>query len=424
MTTSEDTSSPELTPLTHPADGVPHVVVDAEGLQRTITAIAAGTGPIAIDAERAGGYRYSHSAYLIQLRRAGSGSHLIDPIGFDDLADLAAVMADDEWILHAASQDLPCLAELKMAPTRLFDTEMAARILGRPKVGLAALAESELGVSLAKEHSAADWSTRPLPEAWLRYAALDVELLIELRDILAADLEATGRLEWALEEFEYLRTAPARAPRVDPWRRTSGIHKVRTARGLEIARQLWLARDSMAQQRDIAPGRVLPDSAIAAAAVAKPTSRKQLAELPAFSGRGTRRRIDFWWQAVEEALHTAEPDLPKATAATTGPPPPRSWADRAPEAAVRLTAAKAFLTATAEELGMPTENLLTPDIARRLCWDPPGAHTESDVSSFLAEHGARQWQISLTCKGLTQALAAKEAAEEAVSEAVNDEEAP
>ena len=306
VTDVEDPVADGLTPLTHPAEGTPEVVTDAAGLGSLIEAISAGTGPIALDAERAGGYRYSHSAYLIQLRRTGSGSHLIDPTSFNDLAALGDAIGDEEWILHAASQDLPCLAELKMTPAHLFDTEMAARILGRPKVGLAALAESELGLSLAKEHSAADWSTRPLPEAWLRYATLDVELLIELRSILANDLEASGRMEWAKEEFEYLRTAPARAPRTDPWRRTSGIHKVRSARGLEIARRMWVARDEMAQQRDIAPGRVLPDAAISAAAIARPTSRKQLSELPAFTGRGTKRRIDYWWQAAADA--NATPD--------------------------------------------------------------------------------------------------------------------
>ncbi|MFA7265962.1 MAG: HRDC domain-containing protein [Candidatus Nanopelagicales bacterium] len=422
MTDVEDPVADELTALTHPAEGTPEVVVDAAGLNSLIDAISAGTGPIAIDAERAGGYRYSHSAYLIQLRRTGSGSHLIDPIGFKDLAALGDAIGDEEWILHAASQDLPCLAELKMTPVHLFDTEMAARILGRPKVGLAALAESELGLSLAKEHSAADWSTRPLPEAWLRYATLDVELLIELRSILATDLEATGRMDWAKEEFEYLRTAPARAPRTDPWRRTSGIHKVRSARGLEIARRMWIARDEMAQQRDIAPGRVLPDAAISAAAIARPTSRKQLSELPAFTGRGTKRRIDYWWQAVADANVTPDSDLPPANAASTGPPPPRSWPDRAPEAAARLAQARGFLNEASTKLGIPTENILTPDIARRLCWEPPTPRDESAVAAYLAAAGARQWQINLTCVGLTAALSAT-AAEIASKNSPDDEDA-
>src|SRR5690606_20040981 len=99
-----------------------------------------------------------------------------------------------------------------------------ARLLGWPRVGLAAVVEEELGLSLAKEHSAQDWSTRPLPHAWLAYAALDVEVLLELREGLGARLEAAGKAEWARQEFEAVRLAPPAEARVDPWRRTAGTH--------------------------------------------------------------------------------------------------------------------------------------------------------------------------------------------------------
>ena len=155
---------------------------------------------MAVDAERAHGFRYSQRAYLIQLRRAGAGTHLIDPIAFGQPADLsvrsATALADAEWVIHAASQDLPCLYEVGLVPRTLFDTELAARLLGYPRVALGTMLEELLGVRLLKEHSAADWSTRPLPSEWLNYAALDVELLVELRDRLAAELVASrqGRL--------------------------------------------------------------------------------------------------------------------------------------------------------------------------------------------------------------------------------------
>ena len=220
-------------------------------------------------------------------------------------------------------------------------------------------------------------------------------------------LSRQGRMPWAVEEFEHLRTAPARAPRVDPWRRTSGIHKVRTGRGLEIARQLWLARDAMAEQRDIAPGRVLPDAAISAAAIARPTAKEQLGALPAFSGRGTKRRIEYWWQAVDQTNKTLNGNCHKL--------PPRPLAhhplDRGrtePRGRSASAAARTFLTETAESLGMPTENLLTPDVARRLCWAPPDSQSVEAVSTFLSDHGARRWQIDLTCHGLSEALTPKE----------------
>ena len=145
--------------------------------------IAAGEGPVAIDAERASGYRYGQRAYLVQVRREGAGTWLIDPVGCPDLTPLDEAIGAAEWILHAATQDLACLAEVGLRPRQLFDTELAARILGLPRVGLAAVVEHYLGLSLAKEHSAVDWSTRPLPEPWLRYAALDVEVLDELRNL-------------------------------------------------------------------------------------------------------------------------------------------------------------------------------------------------------------------------------------------------
>ena len=178
--------APDLVPLTHPRDGVPDVVVDERTLMRAAEAIGSGTGPVGIDAERASGYRYGQRAYLVQIRREGSGSWLIDPIACPDLSPVGEAIGDAEWILHAATQDLPCLAEVGLHPQSLFDTELGGRLAGLPRVGLGAMVEHYLGLQLAKEHSAVDWSVRPLPEPWLRYAALDVEVLVDLRDAVAA----------------------------------------------------------------------------------------------------------------------------------------------------------------------------------------------------------------------------------------------
>lgn len=390
--------------LTEPADGIPPVASAQSAIADVARALSTGSGPVAIDAERAGGYRYDNRAYLVQLRRNGSGTHLVDPIDSGDLSDIAAAIADQEWILHAASQDLACLAELNLRPDQLFDTEVAARLLGKPKVGLAGLAESELGISLKKAHSAADWSTRPLPTDWLRYAALDVEFLIELRDILQLELIELGRFEWAREEFEYVRTAPAKEPRLEPWRRTSGIHRIRSAPGLAIVASLWHARDDLARRRDIAPGRVLPDSAICAAASAAPKTQTQLAALPEFSGRGTRRRIDYWWEAVRAGQETPRAQLPTTSPPQAGPPPPRTWAEKSPDAAVRLAAAKDAIATLHAELGIPVENILSPDAVRRLCWSPPEDRSPAAVTQVLRSMGARQWQVDLTATVLAQAV--------------------
>jgi len=327
------------------------------------------------------------------LRRAGAGTALVDPIPLrSDLSALVPALTGPEWVLHAANQDLPCLAEVGLAPAQLFDTELAGRLLGLPRVGLGPMVEQLLGLALEKGHGAADWSRRPLPEDWLVYAALDVEVLIALRDVLAGLLEEQGKLDWARQEFEAVRTAPPPAPRAEPWRRTSGVHRVRKPRALAVVRSLWEARDRLAAERDIAPGRVLPDAAIVDAAVVAPTSPAALAALPVFRGRSQRRLTSYWYAALAQAARLDPDEFPKVTVPGDGPPPVARWADRDPAAAARLSAARAGIAALSEQWSIPAENLLQPDLLRRVCWSPP---VDGDVAAALREGGAREWQISL-----------------------------
>ncbi|MFF8845226.1 HRDC domain-containing protein [Streptomyces sp. NPDC015127] len=396
-------------PLLEPRDGIPPVVADEDALAEVIAAFAAGTGPVAVDAERASGYRYGQRAYLVQLRREGAGTALVDPVGCPDLSGLGEALADAEWILHAATQDLPCLREIGMVPTRLFDTELAGRLAGFPRVGLGAIVEGVLGYALEKGHSAVDWSTRPLPEPWLRYAALDVELLVDLRDALEKELERQGKLEWAVQEFAAIASAPPAPPRKDPWRRTSGMHKVRRRRQMAAVRELWTARDKVAQRRDVSPGKVLGDAAIVEAALALPANVHALTALPGFGHRMGRRQLEQWQAAVDRAKALPDSELPQPGQPVTGPPPPRAWADKDPAAAARLSAARAAVSALAEELNVPQENLITPDTVRRVCWEPPFEVTAESVASALAGYGARAWQIELVGPVLLVALAAASA---------------
>lgn len=388
-------------------DGLPLLTDTPEGLAEVVAALRAGTGPIAIDTERASGYRYGQSAYLIQVRREGSATYLIDPIAVPNLSTLAEVLTGPEWILHAASQDLPCLAELDLRPTRLFDTELAGRLLGMARVGLGPMVEEVLGCSLAKGHGAADWSRRPLPESWLEYAALDVEPLVELREILHGRLEEAGKLGWAEQEFAAVRDAPPPPPRIDPWRRTSGIHRIRSRRGLAIVAQLWEARDRIARETDTAPGRLLPDSSLVAAAAAQPRDVGPLLALKDFHGRGAVRHRKAWAGALRAAWAIPEADLPSAANRGDGPPPPRTWTQRDPAAAARLERARAALGARADEVAMPVENLLTPDLVRRLMWQPPeGEPGPEEIAEVLTGMGARAWQVELTADLLAAAIVA------------------
>jgi ribonuclease D len=396
---------PPVPLLREPADGVPAPITTQAQLDELIAQMGAASGPIALDAERASGYRYSQRAYLVQLRRAGVGTALIDPIAVPDLSKLGAAIGEAEWILHAANQDLPCLADLGLRPTTLFDTELAGRLLGEERVALGTMVEQHLGVRLEKGHSAADWSTRPLPHDWLVYAALDVELLIPLRDVLAAALQDAGKQEWARQEFEAVRLAPAPPPRVDPWRRTSGIHKVRNRRQLAAIRALWQARDEYAAQRDVAPGRVLPDAAIVEAARTEPKRAADLAALPVFRGPRQRRQVGRWFDALTSARTLTDEQLPPITAGDgDGIPPSSRWRDRDPEAAARLSSCRSVIGEIATAHTVLAQNLLASDVLRRLAWAPPHPADAAAVRSRLAELGARPWQVELTAQRLAQAL--------------------
>jgi ribonuclease D len=398
---------PEPRPLLTLRDGLPPVTETQSALTRACAAIAAGTGPVAIDAERASGYRYSNRAYLIQIRREGSGTWLIDPIAVESLTPLADALRGVQWILHAATQDLPCLGDVGLRPDSLFDTELAGRLLGYPRVGLATLVETVLGQRMKKEHSAVDWSRRPLPAPWLEYAALDVEVLVELRAALAEQLTLAGKDEWARQEFDHLLSFEL-TPRVDAWRRTSGMHRIRGRRGLGAVKALWEARDQLAERRDVTPGRIIPDSAIVAAAQAMPADRNELLSIKGFHGRGAERYAGRWVGALRVVAAMDETELPTRAARSEGPPLPRTWADRDPVAARRLTLARAALSELAEQQQVPVENLLTPDYLRRVLWAPPTtrdpAALATAVAAALAKLGARPWQVELTEPVVTRAI--------------------
>lgn len=403
MSSTEELPAP---PPDEPAVQAVHVPVDVidsrDGYLAAVEAIAAGTGPIAIDAERASGYRYSQRAYLIQIFRRDAGTFLFDPPAIGSFTELNDAIADEEWILHAASQDLLCLREVGLHPTRLFDTELGARLAGLPRVGLGTVVEELLGIHLAKEHSAADWSTRPLPQAWLVYAALDVELLVDLREAMGAILDEAGKADIAAQEFEAVLQRDFVIVRNEPWRRLSGVHSIRGARNLAVARALWEARDDFARESDTAPGRLIPDASLVAAARILPESKRDLAAIKEFTGRASRSQLDRWWAAIQAGMATD--DLPQLRVNGESIPPPRVWAEKNPEADKRLKAARAAVTEVGQSMSIPLENLLTPELLRRLAWTPPVELTPESVASGLLELGARQWQVDATTQSIHDAF--------------------
>lgn len=380
-----------------------------EGLAELNSALS-GLKRVGLDAERASGFRYSQRAYLIQIA-TDSEIFLVDPSALSELDEnwsesLGQVLKPITWLLHAATQDLPCLAELGIFPTSIIDTELGSRIAGLERVGLGSIALELLDIELAKEHSAADWSLRPLSEEMLDYAALDVDVMFEVWDRLEAILTEQGKLEWAFEEFTHLVSFKPKPIAAEPWRNLPGLSKVKDLSRVKIAAGLWLLRDEIARERDVAPGRLVPDRSIAAVIEQPPKSKSELAANKGFQGRASRSLLTQWWEAIASSKDLEIELAPKERG--NGIPSHRSWEKRFPEAHSRLEQTRPLLVALGEELKIPVENLLTPDTLRRVCFEP-----EVDIENQLRALGARSWQIGLTADLIRAGFAKAESPPEA-----------
>ncbi|GAA2035552.1 ribonuclease D [Yaniella flava] len=392
--------------LEEPQGGIPPVIDTEAQLQHVADKLRQGTGAVAVDTERASGYRYGQRAFLIQLKREGDTIWLIDAESLDNLDPIQDALSGVEWILHAAIQDLPSLRQAGLWPDRLFDTELAGRLLGYQRVSLSALLEHKLNVSLAKEHSAADWSVRPLTEDMRNYAALDVELLHELRAAMQQELADEHKLEIAYEEFHSLLNRPLKPPRKDPWRKTSGIHEVTDRSTLAIVKSLWTTREKLAKSRDLPPAKLLNDRSLVAAAKAQPRTVPQLMKIPRMRRKAASRDARRWLQAIQDGIKMAnDPDkLPPMRASSQSPPAVKAWREKEPLAARRLQTCRARLSRIAQEQSIPLENLLLPETLREICWRPPEPITPESVERRLKDLGARPWQIQAASAVITVAL--------------------
>lgn len=379
-------------------------------LDRCLVALADAEGPVAFDTERAHGHRYWPKAYLLQIRREGAGTWLIDPVAFEgtgaDLSDLVTACRDATWLIHAASQDLPCMTELGIVPPKVFDTEMAARLLGKPGAGLGALLEGELGIKLRKAHSADNWSRRPLPESWLVYAALDVDYLIELEEALIPQLQEADRLTWVEQESaeELARYTEPPTPRVDPWRRIKELSTLKTRPQLAVARALWYARDEIGQRRDRPPTWILPDAAIVAAASLSRDEipdRRALRTIRAFAGTPGARWMPEWLTALDELRGMPQSSYPARHPKPTGIPHPRSWERINPEAAARWTKVKPKVDELACDLGGLQASLVAPPHVMQEALFTLEHPTGDDLLTL----GARPWQVEFLEPLINEALA-------------------
>lgn len=383
---------------TKPLVDVTPVINDVVSLTTAIAMLENGSGDVAIDAERASGFKYHQRAYLLQIYRKTAPVVLIDPIDLD-LTKLRNWVNQMPWILHAATQDLPCLNELGMFPPKLFDTELAAKLVGMPKVGLAALTESLIGVGLAKEHSAVNWSIRPLDPSWLSYAALDVELLPDLQQILQQKLIDQDRLEWANQEFDVLKKFKPNSPKEDQWRRTSGIHELPKKRQKAIVQHLWLMRDEIAKSIDLSPGKLLNDRVIVAIAkeyAEKPVSAEKIRSMIRSQAMPY---LTNWVTAVDKALNLSEAELPTTTRNKNTIPHPKSWEEVNPDAFLRWLKYRPAANDLAGELEIAPEVLVSPEVLRKFCWDEPNY---ANIFQHLVELGCKPWSAKLLNEKFSQ----------------------
>lgn len=383
-----------------PASGIPPVLTTAAELADVAAKLHASAGPLAVDAERAGSFRYSQGAYLLQLHSQETGTVLIDPIALPDLSHLAKSAGNNLWILHSAQNDLPCLRALNMVPSRLFDTEIAAQILAEEHFSLGALVAKYCAVKLEKKYSMVDWSTRPLPKKWLAYAALDVEFLIPLYEHLQARLQAEGKASWAEEEFEALRCKDAKPPSAKPWLDLRGIGRITTERSLAAVRELWQRRDALAREHDLAPSKLISDKVLIQLARQLPTTPAGLRRLLPPRSRRFQRQ---WEAALSQARQVPAKRLPHRAHHGGSHPHQRLWKANYPDSFERLEAIRAAVAVIAKREQISKELALAPRVQRELAWQNPPAEVDA-VRAALIAAGARNWQVELVTNQIVAGL--------------------
>lgn len=373
------------------------LVTTTEGFKRAAQALADGRGPFAIDTERASAYRYDDRAFLVQIYRRGAGTFLFAPEGLRPELEhiLAPVVGGKQWIVHAAGEDLPSLGWLGLYPGTLFDTELAGRLAGFERPNLAAMVEEFCDVALEKGHGREDWSTTPLPDDWLDYAALDVIYLPLVAEAQAEMLDAQGKLGWLEQECDAIveKHADDREPPTRHWRDTKWLGKLRSPKALNTARALWMKREEHARDTDTAPGALLSNKALVELAHSAPRSRRE-----ALRTRGVRRAFDPWPAIVE--AREASPATYPAPKRDQGLLPGKSlWQREYPESYAVLQQIRADVAARADELSVPTADLLAPVVLREIVWKATtvsGAWTAHRVATALSQSGARPWQVEQT----------------------------
>lgn len=348
---------------------------------------------LAIDTEGASFHRYVDRIYLLQLSTQHH-SAIIDPLQAGPLPLLGRLLEDPdvEVIFHDADYDLRLLRQdYNWHVTHIFDTRIAAQLLGMTSFGLAALLEKFYGVKLDKVHQRADWSMRPLTPSMLDYAAQDTRYLLDLRDELRMGLEQSGRMEWAAEEFERLERVQF-APDDDGM----GFMKMKGARDLKrrelaVLRELVAWREGRAAELDRSTFRVMGNEAILEIARQQPTTKAALGAIKGVPRGVLEHHAADIIEGVERALTVPEADLPRF-------PRPARW-ERDPDFDANVTRIKAVRDAVAERLKIDPGVLCSRDrmeaVARR---KPASVEEVAEIPEL------RRWQASVLGPDFVKAL--------------------
>ena len=399
--------------VTAPSEGTPQLMAGAAAIRQAADRLAQGTGWCAVDTERASGFRYHNRVCLLQIRRAGAGTMLIDvesdPQATTDF--IGRVLADTGWVVHAASTDLPYLEQLRLRPPQLFDTELAGRFLGFHRVNLAAMVEHYLGVRLRKNHGGEDWSRRPIPSEWLDYAALDVEYLLPLADAMRSELtQQHPKDEWVAEECDYLtRVYRGYSPTPKSWEDLKGVHGLRTSKQLQVARWLWRVREKLARASDTAVSRLLPDKALVALATELPTTVPKVMRTPGYPPR-LRRKARYWANQVDKALRTAQDRWPEPFPIPTyrdTPPSRYTWSRYYPESFAKLTMVREELARVAAQVEIPVENMIQSSDTNEIVWrsqELKEVTDDTELLELLQRLQIRPWQQKLCLPIFTSIL--------------------
>lgn len=349
---------------------------------------------IALDTEGASFHRFVDRIYLLQLSTDAQHA-VIDPLPIQPPVLLGALIEDPavEIVFHDADYDLRLLhQDYGWNVRHVFDTRVAAQLLGLKAFGLAALLERGFGIKLNKKHQRADWSMRPLSDDMLDYAAQDTMHLLGLRDQLHDELEQKGRLAWAREEFERLESV--RWPTDDSGNAFLKIKGARdlTRRELAVLRELVQWRDAAALRLDRATFRVVNNEVLLEASKSHPASKQSLGEIKGMPRGILERSGQEMLEAINRGLAVPDAELPRF-------PKAARW-DRDPEFDAKVGALKQVRDAAATRLELDPGVLCSRDRMEAVVRQAPAA---ADELSRIPEF--RRWQIEVLGAGFVKALA-------------------